>query len=286
MTRMAVFAALLVLIGMGCSGPTLTPEQSQVLKQAQSREYEIPFDTVWTSTLGYLQDNYYIVGQANKDGAIITASKLKSKKDPANEIFWANLKNGEYISLTIFYDRVNADNTKIRVNINTTKDKGSAGVPVGFGTMYTNVDKKLKPVLDPAVCRGFLDNLSGEIQRRWMSLKLAEEAKAKVLAEVKAEAEAKAAAEAKAVAEARAAAQAKSAAEALAAAEAKAAAAEAKALAAEARAESEAKLAAEAKAAADAASAREATAKATAKAKATKKAKPRLNPPTPAGPKG
>jgi hypothetical protein len=281
MIKSAFFAFSLVFLGMGCSAPTLTPEQSQALKQAQSRQYEIPFDTVWSSTLSYLQDNYYIVGQANKDGAIITASKLKSKTDPANEIFWVNLKNGEYITLTLFYDRVNAENTKIRVNINTTKDKGSAGVPVGFGSMYTNVDKKLKPVIDPVVCRGFLDNLSGEIQRRWMSQKLAEEARAKVLAEVKAEAEAKAAAEAKAITDARAAAQAKASADALAAAEAKAAAAEAKAAAAEAKAEAEAKLAAEAKAAAEAAVASEAAAK----ARPSKKGKPRVSSPAAAGAK-
>lgn len=167
-----IFASLLFLTG--CGGPTLTPEQSMALRQAQTRQFEVPYNTVWTATIGYLQDNYYDIGQANKDGMILTASKVKAKNDPSGELMWADIKKGDFIALTISFDAIDELNTKVRVNVNTTRDKGAVGVPIGFGMTYAKANKKVTPITDTVVYQGFLDNLNREVQRRWMAQKMRE----------------------------------------------------------------------------------------------------------------
>lgn len=226
MNRNVLLTALFAAIGISCSGPNLSPEKTLALKQAQTRQFEVPYTTVWSSTLGYLQDNYYDIGQANKDGLILTASKIKSPKDPANELLWSNIKKGDFITLTISFDQIDETNTKVRLNVNTTRDKGAVGVPMGFGMTYTKSKVKADPITDPAVYKGFLDNLSREVQRRWMAQRMREEAKAKALAEAKADEEARHQADLKAQAEAEAKAKATAQAEAMRLAEARAQAAQ------------------------------------------------------------
>lgn len=175
MTRIlpVVIASLLLLAG--CGTPTLTPEQSMALRQAQTRQFEVPYNTVWAATIGYLQDNYYDIGQANKDGMILTASKVKAKKDPSGELMWAHIKKGDFIALTLSFDAIDDQNTKVRVNVNTTRDEGAIGIPMGFGMTYTKAGKKVTPITDPVVYQGFLDNLNREVQRRWMAQKMRED---------------------------------------------------------------------------------------------------------------
>lgn len=177
-----IFPAVLVSVLFlgGCGSPTLTPEQSLALKQAQTKQFEVPYNTVWAATVGYLQDNYYDIGQANKDGMILTASKIKSKNDPSGELLWADIKKGDYISLTISFDTIDDQNTKVRVNANTTRDGGMVGIPVyGGGTVFSKTPKKMTPITDLAVYGAFLANLDREVRRRWMAQQMRNEKPAK-----------------------------------------------------------------------------------------------------------
>lgn len=82
--------------------PELSPEQNLALKQAQTRQYEVSYLIAWQSTIGFLQDNYYDIGQANKESLILTASKKKSSQDNMKELPVTDLKKNSIVTLTIF----------------------------------------------------------------------------------------------------------------------------------------------------------------------------------------
>jgi len=159
-------ATLLTIIN--CGGPQLTPEQANGLRQAQTRNLEVPYETVFKGCLGYLQDNYYELAQASKDSYFIHATKLKSKNTPGMEAFWAGVKKNDYIGLNITFDAIDDQNTIMRVNITTTRDKGSVGFMYG-GLVSSKSTKDVKPVVDPDIYKAFNDGLTREILKRHLS---------------------------------------------------------------------------------------------------------------------
>ena len=172
-------SSVLCLLLAGCSSPVLTPEQSFALQQAQTKQFEVPYSVVWASTLNFLQDNYYDIGVANKESLIMGANKTKSKKDPANEVYWAGVKKNDYIVVNCSFDPIDDSNTKIRINITTTRDKGSIGFVGAYGLSSSKSRKDVTPITDPTVYKAFMDNLNRTVQRRWMAQKMRDDTKPK-----------------------------------------------------------------------------------------------------------
>lgn len=171
-----VLSSALFLSLLGCSSPALAPEQSFALQQAQTKQFEVPYSVVWAATMNFLQDNYYDIAVANKESLILAANKTKSKKDPSNELYWADVKKNDYIVINCTFDPIDESNTKIRINITTTRDKGNIGF-AAYGMVQTKNKKDVTPITDPATYKAFLDNLTRSVQRRWMSQKMREESK-------------------------------------------------------------------------------------------------------------
>jgi hypothetical protein len=163
---------------ISCGPPELSPEQTMALRQAESREVQVPYAVVWAATINFLQDNYYDLGQANKDSLILTANKVKAKNDPSNELYWSGVEKNDYIVVNLTFDPIDESDTKVRVNITTTRDKGSVGF-AAYGMVSSKNKKKVMPITDPAVYKAFLDNLNREIQRRWMAQQMRDGAKKK-----------------------------------------------------------------------------------------------------------
>ena len=116
---------------IACAPPELSPEQSLALKQAQTRQYEVSYLIAWQSTIGFLQDNYYDIGQANKESLILTASKKKSSQDNMKELPITDLKKNSIVTLTIFFDQIDESNIKIRANANWSRDDGTGLYQMG-----------------------------------------------------------------------------------------------------------------------------------------------------------
>lgn len=165
--------ALFVLSILGCSPAELAHQQSFALAQAQTKHFEVPYNVVWAATMNFLQDNFYNIGVADKDSLILGANKVKSKKDPSQELYWADVRKGDYIVVNCTFDPIDRTNTRIRVNITTTRDKGSVGY-MAFGVVETKSKKDVTPITDPTVYKAFLDNLNRSIQRRWLAQQMRE----------------------------------------------------------------------------------------------------------------
>ena len=173
-----VLSMALSILLVGCSTTTLTPEQSFALQQAQTKQFEVPYSVVWASTLSFLQDNYYNIGSVSKESLFLGASKIKSKKDPSNELYWADIKKNDYIVLNCSFDPIDDSSTTVRINITTTRDKGNIGFSYG-GVISSKSKKDVTPITDPATYKAFMDNLNRAVQRRWMAQKMRDESKTK-----------------------------------------------------------------------------------------------------------
>ena len=151
----------ILLLCAGCSAPQLTPDQVMALRQAQTRSYEVPMDTVFKATMSYLQDNTYQIRQANKDSGLINA--YKSKDVSGGEKFWGAFfaggaaKKGDTYDVTFTFEAIDDSNTKLRCNI-THGQSNLAGA-------QTDV----QPVTDPALYKGMLDALTIEVNRKHMT---------------------------------------------------------------------------------------------------------------------
>jgi len=128
--------------------------------------------------MNFLQDNYYNISVASKESLILAANKSKSNKDPSNELYWSGVQKNDYIVVNCTFDPIDESNTKIRINITTTRDKGNVGF-AAYGVVSTKSKKDVTPITDPAVYKAFLDNLNRSVQRRWMAQKMREESKSK-----------------------------------------------------------------------------------------------------------
>ena len=156
---------------IACAPPELSPEQSLALKQAQTRQYEVSYLIAWQSTIGFLQDNYYDIGQANKESLILTASKKKSSQDNMKELPITDLKKNSIVTLTIFFDQIDESNIKIRANANWSRDDGTGLYQMGAISIPIS-GKKSQSITELATYKVFHDNLSREIQRRWVAEKM------------------------------------------------------------------------------------------------------------------
>ena len=173
-----VVSTVISLLLAACSTTALTPEQSFALQQAQTKQFEVPYNVLWASTLTFLQDNYYDLGAASKESLILSAHKVKSKKDPSNELYWSDVKKNDYIVLSCSFDPIDDLNTSIRINITTTRDKGNISFSYG-GVTSSKSKKDVNPITDLATYKAFMDNLNRTVQRRWMAQKMRDDSKAK-----------------------------------------------------------------------------------------------------------
>jgi len=152
-------SALLLLVA--CQPPELSPDERLALRQAQTREYEAPFGTVFQATVTYLQDNNYQIRQATKDSGVITA--YKSKDVSGAEKFWGAFfaggaaKKGDAYDVTFTFDKVDDANTKTRLNI-------THGT---FNLAGANTD--VQAITEPTLYKEVLDALTVEVQRRNMA---------------------------------------------------------------------------------------------------------------------
>jgi hypothetical protein len=157
-------AAGILLLVVGCSAPQLTPDQVMALRQAQTRSFEVPVDTVFKATMTYLQDNHYQIKQASKDTGLINA--IKSVDVSGGQKFFGALfagndaKRGDNYEVTFTLEAMDAVNSKVRCNI-THGVSNLAG-----GTADIN------PVTDLAAYKGLLDGLNTEVQRKHMTTTL------------------------------------------------------------------------------------------------------------------
>jgi hypothetical protein len=139
----------------------MTPDKQMALRQAQTRQVEIPYPTVFQATITYLQDNAYQIRQAAKDAAVISA--FKSKDVSGSEKFWGAFwignaaKKSDSYDVTFTFDAVDELNTQVRVNI-------THGT-FNLGGQNTDV----QPVTDPALYKSVLDALNVEAQRRHLA---------------------------------------------------------------------------------------------------------------------
>lgn len=163
--------ALLLLTA--CGTPELTPDQRMALRQAQTRNYEVPMDTVFRAAVTYLQDNAYQIRQASKDSGLISA--FKSKDVSGAEKFWGaffagvHAKKGDAYEVTLTFEAIDEANTAARLNI-------THGT---FNLAGANTD--VRAVTDPALYKQVLDALSLEVQRRHLTNQMRQE-KAKAVA--------------------------------------------------------------------------------------------------------
>ncbi|HWQ10405.1 MAG TPA: hypothetical protein VN436_14895 [Holophaga sp.] len=152
--------ATLVLL-VGCQPPELTADQSMALRQAQTRQYPVPYPTAFQAAITYLQDNAYQIRQAAKDAAVISA--YKSKDVSGGEKFWGAFwigraaKKGDAYDVTFTFDAIDELNTQVRVNI-------THGV---FNLAGQSTD--VQPVTDTMLYKGVLDALGLEAQRKHMA---------------------------------------------------------------------------------------------------------------------
>lgn len=155
------FGLAVLLLGVSCGVPQLTPDQVMALRQAQTRSYEVPMDTVFKATMSYLQDNTYQIRQASKDSGLINA--YKSKDVSGGEKFWGAFfaggaaKKGDTYDVTFTFEAIDDSNTKLRCNI-THGQSNLAGA-------QTDV----QPVTDPQLYKGMLDALTIEVNRKHMT---------------------------------------------------------------------------------------------------------------------
>lgn len=161
MRRTHLVLPTLCLLVLGCSAPELSPDQRMALRQAQTRTYEVPMDTVFRSTVAYLQDNAYQIRQASKDSGLISA--FKSKDVSGAEKFWGAFfagraaKKGDAYEVTFTLEATDEINTTTRVNITHG----------AFNLAGANTD--VQAVTDPALYKQVLDALSLEVQRRHLT---------------------------------------------------------------------------------------------------------------------
>lgn len=153
--------AAILLLGVACAAPQLTPDQVMALRQAQSRAFEVPVDTVFKSTMTYLQDNHYQIKQASRDSGMINATKATDlgggAKFLGNLLIGAAAKKGDSYDVTFTFEAIDAGNTKVRCNI-------THGVNNQAGVM-----SDVQAVTDPAAYKGILDALATEVQRKHMT---------------------------------------------------------------------------------------------------------------------
>jgi hypothetical protein len=155
---------LLLGAGIACQVPQLAPEQVLALRQAQTRSYEMPLDTVFKASMSYLQDNFYQIRQASKENGIISAFKAQDvsggQKILGSLLAGSAAKKGDAYEVTFTFDAVDAGTTQIRCNI--THSENNLG-----GTQ-----NDVRAMTDLSLYKKLLDGLSVEVHRRNMATDL------------------------------------------------------------------------------------------------------------------
>ena len=151
-------AALLLGAGLACQAPQLTPDQVLALRQAQTRAFETPMDTVFKACMTYLQDNGFQIRQASKESGILTAFKAQNLSG-GNRFLGALIvgreaKGGDHFDVTFTFDAVDPANTVVRCNI-SHGESNLAGAQMSAAA-----------VTDLAQYKSLLDGLSLEVHRR------------------------------------------------------------------------------------------------------------------------
>ncbi len=181
-----IILSFLLLTLVSCIPPDISPEERLALKQAQTRQYEVSYAIAWQATIGFLQDNYYDLSQANKESLVITASKKVSGRDNMEELPIAILKKNSIfdfrknsiVTLTIFFDQIDETNITIRVNANASWEDGATAVyQLGSITLADTPKLTTENVIELAAYKAFHDNLGREIQRRWVAEKMRTDSK-------------------------------------------------------------------------------------------------------------
>jgi hypothetical protein len=165
--RRILLTAPAVLLLVACAAPELTPDQKMALRQAQTRSFEVPYNTVFAATMTYLQDNEYQIRQAAKDAGLISAHKAKDLSGA--EKFWGaffagyQAKKGDSYEVSFTFDQIDDANTKVRVNI-------THGT---FNMAGANTD--VQAVTDPTLYKTVMDALSLEVQRKNLTTQMRQE---------------------------------------------------------------------------------------------------------------
>ena len=82
-----------------------------------------------------------------------------------------DLKKNSIVTLTIFFDQIDESNIKIRANANWSRDDGTGLYQMGAISIPIS-GKKSQSITELATYKVFHDNLSREIQRRWVAEKM------------------------------------------------------------------------------------------------------------------
>jgi len=163
-------AAALLGLGTACDTPQLSPERVMALRQAQTRSFEVPIETVFKAAMTYLQDNTYQIRQASQRDGMINAYKAQDLSKGSQ--FWGAMlsgesaKKGDQFDLTLTFDAIDAANTQVRCNI--THGTNNMG---GRQDSAAAVD-------DPAQYKTVMDGLTKEVLRRHMTTTMRQESTA------------------------------------------------------------------------------------------------------------
>jgi hypothetical protein len=154
-------AAAMLGLGTACDSPQATPEQTLALRQAQTRTFEVPLETVFKAAMAFLQDNTYQIRQANRQDGMINAYKLQDLS--AGKKFWGQVlagqeaKKGDQYDLTLTFDAIDADHTAVRCNITHGQ------------TNIAGRQQDVSAVTDLGAYKQVMDGLTLEVQRRHLT---------------------------------------------------------------------------------------------------------------------
>ncbi|BDU71922.1 hypothetical protein [Mesoterricola silvestris] len=157
---MCSLAGALLLAGLGCAAPVLTPDQVMALRQAQTRSFPVSLDITFNATKTYLQDNFYQIRQASRENGMISA--FKAQDVSAGKQFWGTVlvgntaKKGDQFEITLTFEALDQATTQVRCNI-THGESNMLGSQAGVAA-----------VTDPAQYKSLLDGLSVEVERQNM----------------------------------------------------------------------------------------------------------------------
>ena len=157
MKKLWVLPFLLNICIFACATTGVTPERTQLqIREFQTRSYETNNTLmVMKALLNVLQDDYFIVKNADKDLGLLTATK-EIDVESKSEVFWTSVWSGENARwkkncIIECSGNVSAFGNKTRVRVNfqmkTLNNKGEVMEvkqiedPVYYQNFFSKVDK-------------------------------------------------------------------------------------------------------------------------------------------------
>lgn len=148
----ALIVALSALTLGACSATHTVREPTRSaleLQQIQSRDFEAPFKTTFSSVLSVLQDTGYIIESADSDTGFITG-KSPSNSNTTYDLFWGLGSRHKATMVTAFIEPIGQAYSRVRLNFVGMVQKSSmygmssqVDTPIEDETVYKNAFEKI-----------------------------------------------------------------------------------------------------------------------------------------------